>query len=70
MTHRTNEIALLRLKIPPPLSLLHGTAAGLLRTLESRQAQLFSHDLAHLIDWNAFANIDGPTDTNAGHHFL
>ena len=51
MTHRTNEIALLRLKIPPPLSLLHGTAAGLLRTLESRQAQLFSHDLAHLIDW-------------------
>ena len=51
MTHRTNEMAFLRRKIPTPVSLLHGTAAGLLRTLESRQAQLFSHDLAHMIDW-------------------
>jgi hypothetical protein len=50
-TRRNNQQALALHRFPSPLHLLHGTAAGLLRTQADRSELLTEHDLAHTITW-------------------
>lgn len=52
LTRRTNQQALTLHSLPAPERLLHGTAAGLLRTHQLRQTHLISSDLAHSIHWD------------------
>ena len=51
LTRRTNHHVFALHKLSTPAQLLHGTAAGLWRTLYDRGAALTEHDLARQIDW-------------------
>ena len=51
LTRRSNQEFFFKHQLPNPAQLLHGTAAGLLRTHQERSDVIPTHDLAHTISW-------------------